>query len=107
MPQSSGTSMPQSSTGQKSAPSSTCAADFSGDQRREQIIRFRAIAHHSTDPERRALIMGDLAILEMRENNKKAPPIIVMSFQGDERDPGARPPYLSRTSGGGSWVVFG
>ena len=72
-PQSSGTSRPESSTGPQPLPSSTCAADFSGDQRREQIIRFRAIAHHSADPERRALIMGELAILEMRESNKKRP----------------------------------
>ena len=77
-PQSSGTSRPESSTApqpyyppQPYLPSNTCPSDFSGDQRREQIIRFRAIASYSENPERRALIMGELAILEMRECNKR------------------------------------
>jgi len=74
-----GPSRPESSTApqpyyppQPYLPSNTCPSDFSGDQRREQIIRLRAIAAHSEDPARRASIMGDIAILEFRECNKRA-----------------------------------
>jgi len=76
--QSSSTSRPESSTApqpyyqpQPYLQSNTCPSDFSGDQRREHIIRFRAIASYSEDPAKRALIMGELAVLELRECKKR------------------------------------
>ena len=76
--QSSSTTRPESSTApqpyyqpQPYLQSNTCPSDFSGDQRREHIIRFRAIASYSEDPAKRALIMGELAVLELRECKKR------------------------------------
>ena len=49
----------------KQEPSSS-AADFSGEQRREHIIRLRAMAQYSTG-EKKAEVMGELGVLERRE----------------------------------------